>query len=74
VRHAGALPGIVSPLVAARLGSVTDGPIISRLLQLLADNPHWDAIAAAVTRLAAYLDDNDVPIDYQRRRRPGRAV
>ena len=55
--------------VATRLGSVTDGRTISRLLQLLADDPHWDAIAAAVTRLAAYLDDNDVPIDYQRRRR-----
>ena len=54
--------------VATRLGSVTDGRTISRLLQFLADDPHWDAIAAAVTRLAAYLDDNDVPIDYQRRR------
>lgn len=55
--------------VATRLGSVTDGRTISRLLQFLADDPHWDAIADAVTRLAAYLDDNDVPIDYQRRRR-----
>lgn len=55
--------------VAARLGSVTDGRTISRLLQLLADNPRWQTIAAAVTRLAAYLDDNDVPVDYQRRRR-----
>jgi hypothetical protein len=55
--------------VAAGLGSVTDGRTISRLLRFLADDPHWDAIAAAVTRLAAYLDDNDVPIDYQRRRR-----
>jgi hypothetical protein len=54
---------------ATRLGSVTDGRSISRLLQFLADDPHWDAIAAVVTRLAAYLDDNDVPIDYQRRRR-----
>lgn len=54
---------------AARLGSVTDGRTISRLLQLLAEDPHWEGIAAAVARLAAYLDDNDVPIDYQRRRR-----
>jgi hypothetical protein len=53
---------------ATKLGSVTDGRTISRLLQFLADDPHWAAIAAAVTRLAAYLDDNDVPIDYQRRR------
>jgi DNA-binding transcriptional LysR family regulator len=55
--------------VATRLGSVTDGRTISRLLQLLVDDPRWEAIAAALTRLAAYLDDNDVPIDYQRRRR-----
>ena len=55
--------------VATRLGSVTDARTISRLLQLLADDPRWEAIAAAVTRLAAYLDENDVPIDYQRRRR-----
>jgi TniQ len=54
---------------ATRLGSVTDGPTISRILQLLVDHPRWDAIAAAVTRLAAYLDDHDVPIDYHRRRR-----
>lgn len=54
---------------ATRLGSVTDGRTISRLLQFLADDPHWNAIAAAVTRLAAYLDENDVPINYQRRRR-----
>lgn len=55
--------------IATRIGSVTDGRTISHLLQLLADDPRWEAIAAAVTRLAAYLDDNDVPIDYQRRRR-----
>jgi AraC-like DNA-binding protein len=36
--------------VTTRLGSVTDGRTISRLLQFLADDPHWDAIAAAVTR------------------------
>jgi TniQ len=54
---------------ATRLGSVTDGRTISRILQLLAGDPCWEAIAAAVTRLAAYLDDHDVPIDYHRRRR-----
>ena len=32
-------------------------------------DPRWEAIAAAVTRVAVYLDDNDVPVDYQRRRR-----
>lgn len=55
--------------VATMLGSATDGRTISRILQLLAADQHWDAIAAAVTRLAAYLDENEVPVDYQRRRR-----
>ena len=53
---------------AAWLGRVTDGRTISRILQLLAGDPRWEAIATAVTRLAEYLDDNDVPIDYDRRR------
>lgn len=54
---------------AIRLGSVTDGLTISRILQLLADDPHWEAIAAAIAHLAAYLDNHDVPVDYDRRRR-----
>ena len=54
---------------ATRLGSVTDGGTISRILQLLAGHPGWGAIAVAVTRLAAYLDGHDVPVDYHRRRR-----
>jgi hypothetical protein len=55
--------------VATSLGSVTDDRTISRVLQFFADNPRWEAIATAVTRLADYLDDKNVPIDYQRRRR-----
>lgn len=55
--------------VATRLGSITDGRTISRLLQLLSGHPRWEAIAAAVTRLADYLDSHDVPVDYHRRRR-----
>jgi DNA-binding transcriptional LysR family regulator len=54
---------------ATRLGSVTDGQTISRILQLLAGHPCWEAVAVAVTRLAAYLDDHDVSVDYHRRRR-----
>jgi AraC-like DNA-binding protein len=57
--------------VATRLGSVTDDRAISRVLQILVDHPRWEAIATALTRLADYLDDHDVPIDYQRRRRLG---
>jgi hypothetical protein len=56
---------------AARLGSVTDNWAITRLLQFLAADSRWEAIASALTRLAAYLDANDVPVDYQRRRRLG---
>jgi hypothetical protein len=55
--------------VTTGLGSVIDDRTLSRVLQLLAGNPRWVAIATAVTRLADYLDDHDVPIDYQRRRR-----
>jgi hypothetical protein len=55
--------------VATRLGSVTDGRAISRGLHLLVGDPHWEAVATAVVRLAAYLDDSNVPVDYQRRRR-----
>lgn len=53
---------------AAMLGSVTTATGVSRLLRLLSADPRWEAIATAMTRLAAYLDDHDVPIDYQRRR------
>jgi hypothetical protein len=54
---------------ADTLGAVTDGVTISRILQFLADDPRWQAVAAALTRLASYLDDNDVPVDYRRRRK-----
>jgi TniQ protein len=54
---------------AHSLGAVTDGRTISRILQLLARHPRWEAITVAVARLAAYLDDHHVPIDYHRRRR-----
>jgi hypothetical protein len=54
---------------ATMLGGVTAGWGISRGLQVLVADPQWDDIATAVTRLADYLDGNDVPIDYQRRRR-----
>lgn len=31
-------------------------------------DPHWSHILAALTRLADYLDDHAIPIDYDRRR------
>jgi hypothetical protein len=54
---------------AQRLGAATEGTEISRILQLLDDQPHWPATMTALIRLAGYLDTHDVPIDYRRRRR-----
>ncbi|MEU1423618.1 TniQ family protein [Kitasatospora sp. NPDC005751] len=55
--------------VARHLGAVADGIDISRILQLLNDQPKWPDMMTALVRLADYLDSNDIPIDYQRRRR-----
>ncbi|WP_237539841.1 MULTISPECIES: LysR family transcriptional regulator [unclassified Streptomyces] len=38
-------------------------------MQLLNDQPLWPDMTIALVRLADYLDSNDIPIDYQRRRR-----
>jgi hypothetical protein len=55
---------------AARLlGAVADRFEISRVLQLLSDQPQWPDMMTALVRLADYLDSHEVPIDYQRRRR-----
>ncbi|GAA1589867.1 TniQ family protein [Actinoplanes couchii] len=53
---------------AGMLGGVTTGSDISRILQKLHDEPTWPDIAAALTRLADYLDTHPTPINYQRRR------
>ncbi|MFF3873010.1 TniQ family protein [Streptomyces sp. NPDC001978] len=54
---------------ARHLGAVIDGVEISRILQLLNDRPQWPDMMNALVRLADHLDSNDIPIDYQRRRR-----
>jgi hypothetical protein len=55
---------------AARLiDSPVDGHAVSRVLQLLEKQDQWRGIRAALFRMADYLADTDVPIDYQRRRR-----
>ncbi|MFD8706261.1 TniQ family protein [Kitasatospora sp. NPDC059648] len=80
----GAYPRLLAPVLASsllligsrtslaaaarRLGEVTDGINISRILQMLDDRPHWPDTTTALVRLADYLDAHDVPIDYQRRR------
>lgn len=51
------------------LDSPIDGHAVSRVLQLLEKHDHWPNIRAGLTRMADYLADHNVPIDYQRRRR-----
>lgn len=53
---------------AGMLGRATDSITISRILQLLHSDPHWEHIHIALDRLAAYLDTHGAPIDYRRRR------
>ncbi|MGP3964630.1 TniQ family protein [Nonomuraea sp. 3N208] len=53
---------------ASMLGSASDGKSLSRVLQMLHDRQCWEPVATALIRLAHYLDENDIPIDYQRRR------
>ena len=50
------------------IDSPIDGHAVSRVLQLLENHDHWPNIRAGLTRMADYLADHDVPIDYQRRR------
>lgn len=53
---------------AGLLGSSTSRHYISKTLQLLQDTPQWHDVACALERLAGYLDEHAIPIDYQRRR------
>lgn len=54
---------------AGVLASPIEGHAVSRVLQLLEKQDQWSSIRAALIRMADYLADNDIPIDYQRRRR-----
>ncbi len=49
--------------------SPIDGHSLSRILQLLEKHDRWHSIRAAIVRIADYLADTDIPIDYERRRR-----
>ncbi len=51
------------------IDSPTDGHGLSRVLQLLEKSERWPGIRSSLTRMADYLADNEVPIDYSRRRR-----
>ena len=54
---------------ARMIDSPVDGDAVSRVLQLLEKQDQWDIIRAALIRMADYLADHGVPVDYQRRRR-----
>lgn len=54
---------------AQLISSPTNGQAVSRVLQLLEKHPQWSDIRSALLRMATYLRDHDVPIDYDRRRR-----
>jgi hypothetical protein len=54
---------------AGVIDSPIEGHAVSRVLQLLEKQGQWPSIRTAVIRMADYLAGNDIPIDYQRRRR-----
>ena len=54
---------------ARMIDSPVDGDAVSRVLQLLEKQDQWVIIRAALIRMADYLADHGVPVDYQRRRR-----
>jgi transposase len=78
--HKSALPQALScaVLLAAVKVSMVDatahfcgtlsGATLPTILGLLRNDIHWAAISVALTRIADYLVDNEVPIDYGRRR------
>lgn len=51
------------------IGGPLKGQDISRVLRLLEKHDQWHNIRAALIGMAAYLADNEIPIDYYRRRR-----
>ncbi|MCI4674056.1 hypothetical protein [Candidatus Mycolicibacterium alkanivorans] len=59
---------------AGVIDSPIEGHAVSRVLQLLEKQDQWRSIRAALIRMADYLADNDIPIDYQRRRRADYAM
>ncbi|MFJ8150568.1 TniQ family protein [Streptomyces sp. NPDC096048] len=50
------------------LGSHLNSSHMSRMLRVLEQSDHWDAVQEALTRVSDFLDNTDSPIDYHRRR------
>ncbi|MBE5441039.1 TniQ family protein [Mycobacteroides abscessus] len=59
---------------AGLVDSPVGGSAVSRVLQLLEKQDQWPSIRAAIIRMADYLADNGIPINYQRRRRTDYAM
>ncbi|OBB75921.1 TniQ family protein [Mycobacterium sp. 852014-52144_SCH5372336] len=53
---------------ARMIGSPIDGQAVSRLLQVLERHDLWEGLRSALIRMADYLAEHEVPIDYRRRR------
>lgn len=56
------------PTACALLGSVTNAPAVSRVLQMLYARADWSVLAETLIDLADQLDASPGPIDYHRRR------
>lgn len=65
-----ALVGSREPLspIAALLGHATSSRAVSHIWSRIRETGGWDTIQRAVIRLADYIADRRVPIDYHRRR------
>lgn len=53
---------------AQMIDSPIDGHALSRVLQLLENHDQWSGLRSAIVRMADYLAENEVPIDYRVRR------
>lgn len=51
-----------------QVGGHLAGHALSRFLQILESDQHWSDVCAGLTRVADYVVERGVPIDYQRRR------
>jgi hypothetical protein len=59
---------ITASEAAGLLGGTTTALAVGKTLIELRRSPQWASICTAITRLADYLDNTEVPIDYRRRR------
>jgi hypothetical protein len=53
---------------AVFIGSATNALTVRKTLAAMQRSPQWAGVCMAIVRLADYLDNNEAPIDYRRRR------